>query len=245
MNEKVYRAIKKMIAIHRFQPGLRLNAEKIARELGVSRTPVWESIRRLEQEGIVQNIPNRGVFMAETPLERVVEMIEARGVLDKFAGRMASDRISDSILKQLRQCLPDQLRAIERADISLYSSLDFRFHGLIYEASGNSYLKELFESITLQTLPARMQIFSILPLLYLDHQEIIRGLADRDPDRVEEALAHHTEIVIAHVKKLMQSTNEREEIVRQIRMKVPYIGRLKKRNRITEGKLKSREINKQ
>jgi DNA-binding GntR family transcriptional regulator len=237
--------IKKMIAIHRFQPGLRLNAEKIARELGVSRTPVWESIRRLEQEGIVQNIPNRGVFMAETPLERVVEMIEARGVLDKFAGRMAADRISDSILKQLRHCLPEQLRAIERADISLYSSLDFRFHGLIYEASGNSYLKELFESITLQTLPARMQILSILPSLYLDHQKIIRGLADRDPDRVEEALAHHTEIVIAHVKKLMQSVNEREEMVRQIRMKVPYIGRLEKRNRVTEGKLKSKEINKQ
>jgi DNA-binding GntR family transcriptional regulator len=245
MNEKVYRAIKKMIAIHRFQPGLRLNAEKIARELGVSRTPVWESIRRLGQEGIVQNIPNRGVFMAETPLERVVEMIEARGVLDKFAGRMASDRISDRIVKQLDQCLPDQLRAIETADISLYSSLDFRFHGLIYEASGNSYLKELFESITLQTLPARMQILSILPLLYLDHQEIIRGLADRDPDRVEEALAHHTEIVIAHVKKLIQSANEREEMVRQIRMKVPYIGRLKKRNRVTEGKLTSRKINKQ
>jgi len=245
MNEKVYRAIKKMIAIHRFQPGLRLNAEKIARELGVSRTPVWESIRRLGQEGIVQNIPNRGVFMAETPLERVVEMIEARGVLDKFAGRIASDRISDRILKQLRQCLPDQLRAIERADISLYSSLDFRFHGLIYEASGNSYLKELFESITLQTLPARMQVLSILPLLYLDHQEIIRGLADRDPDRVEETLAHHTEIVIAHVKKLMQSTNEREEMVRQIRVKVPCIGRLKKRNRVKERKLTSTEINKQ
>lgn len=245
MNEKVYRAIKKMIAIHRFQPGLRLNAEKIARELGVSRTPVWESIRRLEQEGIVQNIPNRGVFMGETPLERVVEMIEARGVLDKFAGRIASDRISDRILKQMDQFLLDQLRAIETADVNLYSSLDFQFHGLIYEASGNSYLKELFESITLQTLPARMQILSILPLLYLDHQEIVRGLADRDPERVEGALAHHTEIVMAHVKKLMQTTNEREEMVRQIRMKVPCIGRLKKRNRVKEGKLTSTEINKQ
>jgi hypothetical protein len=62
---------------------------------------------------------------------------------------------------------------------------------------------------------------------------------------VEEALAHHTEIVIAHVKKLIQSANEREEMVRQIRMKVPYIGRLKKRNRVTEGKLTSRKINKQ
>ena len=230
-----------MIAIHRFQPGLRLNAEKIARELGVSRTPVWEAIRRLEQEGIVQNIPNRGVFMAEIPLERVLEMIEARSALDKFAGRLASDRISERILNQLGQCLRDQLRAIETADISLYSSADFRFHGLIYEASGNAYLKELFESIILQMLPARMRILPILPLLYLGHQEIIQGLADRDPDRVEEALVRHTEIIMTHVKEQMRSANERKEMVRRMRVKVPYTGRLKKRNRVTEANRDQRQ----
>lgn len=69
MNETVHQALRGMIAGRRFKPGQRLNVEELARELGVSRTPVWEAIRRLGQDGIVRNIPNRGVFMSENPLE--------------------------------------------------------------------------------------------------------------------------------------------------------------------------------
>jgi len=217
LSEKVYRAVKKMIAIHRFQPGLRLNVEKITRELGVSRVPVWEAIRRLQQEGIVRTIPNRGAFLLENPLERSLEIIEIRGHLDKLAGRLASERISDRILEQLAQSLHDQLQAIETADLGAYSSADLRFHGLIYEASGNSYLKEMFESITLQMLPARGEWLRILPSLYMDHQEIIEGLANRDQGRVEAALTRHVELAMNHVKGLLQSANERKEMVRRMR----------------------------
>ena len=217
ISEKVYRAVKKMIAIHRFQPGLRLNVEKITRELGVSRIPVWEAIRRFQQEGIVRTIPNRGAFLLENPLERSLEIIEVRGALDKLAGRLACERISDRILDQLAQCLQNQLQAIETADLGLYSSTDLRFHGLIYEASGNSYLKEMFESITLQMLPARVEWFRIVPSLYMGHQEIIEGLANRDQARVEAALTRHVELAVNHVKELLQSANERKEMVRRIR----------------------------
>lgn len=217
MSEKVYRAVKKMIAIHRFQPGLRLNVEKIARELGVSRIPVWEAIRRLQQEGIIRTIPNRGAFLLENPLERSIEVIEVRGALDKLAGRLACERISHRILDQLVLCLQNQLRAIETADLGLYSSTDLRFHGLIYEASGNSYLKEMFESITLQMLPARVEWLRIVPSLYMDHQEIIEGLANRDQARVEAALTRHVELALNHVTELLQSANERKEMVRRIR----------------------------
>jgi DNA-binding GntR family transcriptional regulator len=233
----VYRAVKKMIAIHRFQPGLRLNVEKIARELGVSRIPVWEGIRRLQQEGIVRTIPNRGVFLLENPLERSLEIIEVRGALDKLAGRLACERISDRILDKLAQCLQDQLQAIEAADLGLYSSADLRFHGLIYEASGNSYLKEIFESITLQMLPARVEWLHILPSLYMGHQEIIEGLANRDAARVEAAITRHVELAMNHVKELLQSANERKEMVRRIRenffpLKAPQKGTGSRKQRL-------------
>jgi DNA-binding GntR family transcriptional regulator len=221
MSEKVYRGLKQMIVVHRFEPGLRLNVEKITREMGVSRIPVWEAIRRLQQEGIVRTIPNRGVFLAENPLERSLEIIEVRGALDKLAGRLACERIGDRILNQLAQCLRDQLRAIETADIGLYSSADLRFHGLIYEASGNSYLKETFESITLQMFPSRLEFFRILPSLYLGHQEIIEGLANRDPGQVEAAVARHVELAMNHVKELLQSANERKEMIQHIRRNLP------------------------
>ena len=228
MSTKVYRAVKQMIVVHRFEPGLHLNVEKITRELGVSRIPVWEAIRRLQQEGIVRTIPNRGVFLLENPLEQSLEIIEVRGALDKLAGRLACDRISDRILDQLAKCLPDQLRAIETADIGLYSSADLRFHGLIYEASGNSYLKEIFESITLRMLPSRVEFHRILPSLYLGHQEIIEGLANRDPGQVEAAVARHVELAMNHVKELVQSANERKEMVRRIRENSPPLKAPKK-----------------
>jgi DNA-binding GntR family transcriptional regulator len=217
MSEKVYRAVKRMIAIHRFQPGLHLNVEKIARELGVSRIPVWEAIRRLQQEGILRTIPNRGAFLLENPLERSLEIIEVRGALDKLAGRLACERISDRILDQLALCLRDQLQAIETGDLALYSSTDLRFHGLIYEASGNSYLKEMFESVTLQMLPARVEWLRIVPSLYMGHQEMIEGLANRDQAQIEAALTRHVEFAMNHVRELLQSANERKEMVQRIR----------------------------
>jgi len=219
LNATVYRAVKQMIAVHRLEPGLRLNVEKIARELGVSRTPVWEAIRRLEQEGLLKNIPNRGVFLMEVPLERTLEVMETRITLDKLAGRLACDRIGDRVLDQLTQFLRDQLRAVETADLALYSSADLRFHGLIYEVSGNGYLKELFESITLHMLPARLQVLPLLPLLCQGHQEIIEALANRDPDRVETALARHLGVVVAHIKDQLRSATERKEMVQRIREK--------------------------
>lgn len=221
LSETVYQAIHKMIALHRFQPGLRINVEKIAREVGVSRTPAREAIRRLEQEGIVKTIPNRGVFMLENPLERVFEIMEARGALDELAGRLACARITKRILYQMERCLDKQLQAVDSGDLAFYSSTDVRFHGLIYEASGNTYLKELFESIILQMLPARLEILPIISSLYLGHQEILRALKDRDPDQVEDALTRHTELIMARTKEMLRTANERKEMVRRIRAKVP------------------------
>ena len=221
LSEKVYQEIHNMVALHRFEPGLRVNLEKVAREVGVSRTPVREAIRRLEQEGIVKMIPNRGVFMLENPLERVVEIQEARCAIDKLAGRLAASRITKRILYQLSKCLDSQLQAVESGDPALYSSSDYRFHGLIYEASGNGYLKELFELTMLQMLPARLAILPILPSLYLGHQEILEALRERDPDDVERALGRHTEFIIAHTKEIIRTGHERKEMVRRIRASRP------------------------
>jgi DNA-binding GntR family transcriptional regulator len=221
LSDKAYKAVRRMIAVHRFEPGFHLNVEKLSREVGISRVPLWEAIRRLQQEGIVQHIPRRGVFLSESSLKRTLEIIEVRGVLDKLGGRLACERISDRKLGQLAKCLPDQLRAIENEDIALYSSSDLRFHGLIYDASGNDYLKEVFGSITLAMLPTRVDLKSIFVSLHMAHQEILEGLMNRDCEQVEMAFTRHEEIVVNHVKNLLKSENERKEMVRRIKEDFP------------------------
>jgi DNA-binding GntR family transcriptional regulator len=213
--EKVYQGIRRMIADYRWKPGVRINVMKMARELGVSRTPVWEAVRRLEQEGILQSIPNRGVFMAETSLERSLEVIQARGALDLLAVRLATSRMTKRVLDGINRSLSGQLRAIENEDVVLYSSADFRFHHLIYEASGNGYIIELFESIALQMRPTRLKILPALPALYLSHQEIFQGLADGDSGKAQDAMIRHTEIILNLTQESIKSSLERKELVRQ------------------------------
>jgi DNA-binding GntR family transcriptional regulator len=236
MSEKVYRAVRNMMAVHRFEPGLRINVEKLARELGVSRTPVWEAIRRLEQEGVVRNIPNRGVFMIKISLERMLEVVQVRSALDILAGRLACLRIDDRMIDRLAECLPAQLRAIETADLVAYSAADLRFHRLIYEASHNGYLMEMFESTTFQMLPvphaARFETPAHLASVYVTHREALEGLANRDPDRVETALTRHAEIIADHIKGQMRAGTERKEMVQRIEEEFPHARlRLKKDQR--------------
>jgi DNA-binding GntR family transcriptional regulator len=212
--EKVYQGIRRMIADYRWKPGVRVNVMKMARELGVSRTPVWEAVRRLEQEGILQSIPNRGVFMAETSLQRSVEVIQTRGALDLLAVRLAANRMTRRVLDRMGRSLFEQLTAIETEDVVRYSAADFQFHRLIYTASGNGYILELFESIVLRMRPTRLKILPALPSLYLCHQEILQGLADGDPERAEKAMIRHTEIVLNLTQESIRSSLERKEIVR-------------------------------
>ncbi len=213
--EKVYQGIRHMIADYRWKPGVRVNVMKMARELGVSRTPVWEAVRRLEQEGILRSIPNRGVFMAETSLERSLDVIQARGALDLLAVRLAASRMTKGVLDRIGRCLSEQLLAIEGEDVVRYSSADFQFHRLVYAAGGNTYILELFESIALQMRPTRLRILPALPSLYLCHQEILQGLADGDSGLAEKAMIRHTEIILNLTRESIKSSLERKELVRQ------------------------------
>ncbi|RJR30841.1 MAG: GntR family transcriptional regulator [Desulfobacteraceae bacterium] len=221
MSETVYQSLREIIVGRRFEPGQRINVEELARELGVSRTPVWEAIRRLGQEGILKNIPNRGVFMADKPLERVQDIVQVRVSLDRLACRLAAGRVNRRMIEKLLRCLPDQLKAIEKADVASYYAADIRFHRLICEAAGNSYLKALYESITTHVFPTHFDVLALLPSLYVIHQEILAGFSDRDPERVDQAITRHGDLLLDHLKEQVASEAKTRAMVRRIKKDSP------------------------
>lgn len=217
MNDTVHQALRVMIAERRFKPGQRLNVEELARELKVSRTPVWEAIRRLEQDGIVRNEPNRGVFMADNPLESIRDRLQVRGALDRLAGQLACTRIDRRTIERLQKCLPDQLHGIETADVRTYLEADIRFHRLICEASGNVVLKNLYASITAHVFPTSFNLLASLSDLYLVHQEIINALSDNDRQRVDSAFVRHNTLLVAYLEDQMHAEATHKELVRRIK----------------------------
>jgi len=197
LSELAYTRIKKMIAEHRFSPGSRINVEELARKLGASRTPIWEAIRKLEQEGLVRNVPNRGVFLVELTREDAAELYAVREVLEGMAARLAVKNLSDRMLDRMEASIREQEKVVADENLVGYSRADFDFHALVYAACGNTVLKELLESIKNKARPLALQISPILPELIEDHREIVRALRHRDPDLAEAAFRKHNRKVLA------------------------------------------------
>jgi DNA-binding GntR family transcriptional regulator len=205
LSNQVYNVLKEMIIDHRFQPGSRLNVEQLARELGVSRTPVWEAVGRLEQEGLLENIPNRGVFMATLTPQIAFELYQVREELEALAASLAAPRIEDAALEEMEKCLELQRQVIEQADLVAYSRLDFEFHAAVYLASGNQVLQELLQTIKNKMRPLSLQVRPLLSRFYQDHQDILSALKKHAPEAAAAAFRRHNSKMMEVMRSEMNS----------------------------------------
>jgi DNA-binding GntR family transcriptional regulator len=207
-----------MIANYRFVPGSRLNVEQLTRDLGVSRTPVWQAVRRLEQEGFVKVEPKKGVQITELTPETAIELYNVREVLEALAVRLAVDRIDDQTLEQMEQCLRNLEKVVEEKDLVAYSRLDFDFHAYLYGSCGNKVLQEVLEHMRNKSRPIHMIITPILPQLYLDHVTILAALKERNKDKAERAIREHMHHVLQRIEddtKRGDRPNSREDLVNE------------------------------
>jgi DNA-binding GntR family transcriptional regulator len=201
LSTKVYAALKDMIADYRFKPGARLNVEKISKELEVSRTPVWEAVRRLQQEGLLENIPYRGVFMVEMTLDKALELYQVREVLEGLAARLAAQHANEKTIEKMEALLKDQSKVIEKGDLVGYSQTDFEFHGLIHRSSRNAALQDLLGSLKAKMQPITLEVRPLLPRLYEDHLEMIEAFRSKDPEKSEKLLRRHNRAVQIQIQK--------------------------------------------
>lgn len=203
LGNQVLRILQEMIANHRFQPGTRINVEELSRELGVSRTPLWEAVHRLEQEGLLVRVQNRGVFIAELTLEQALDLYAVRMILEASAARLAAVRIGPEGLARMEEQLRNQETILATRDLIAYSRSDFEFHAVVYEACGNPYLRELLERTKAKMRPVNLHIEKILEGLYRDHQQLLEALRAHDPDRAEQVFRAHNEHVMRVITEEM------------------------------------------
>ena len=211
LSNQVYDILKDMIANQRFGPGMRINVEQIAKEVGASRTPVWEAVHRLIQEGLLENLPNRGVFMASLTPRVAIELYTVREVLEGLAARLAILHTDEKLLKKMQKSLEEQRKVVEKEDLVGYSRLDYDFHALVYEASGNRILQEMLEAVKNKMRPIAMHISPVLPALYEDHMQIVDAFRLKDQARAESAFRNHNLQMIEQIRGSMD-TDEWKEV---------------------------------
>lgn len=210
LSNQVYAILKGMIADHRFNPGTRVNVEQLAKEVGASRTPVWEAVHRLVQEGLLENIPNRGVFMCALTPGQAIELYTVRESLEALAARLAIQNIDEKTISKMKKCLEDQYEVVRKEDLVTYSRLDYDFHAMVYEASGNRTLQEMLEAIKNKMRPIAMHITPILSSLYHDHVEILEAFQEKNPDKAEAAFRKHNHQMIVQIQASMKTDEWKE-----------------------------------
>ena len=210
LSNQVYTILKGMIADHRFNPGTRVNVEQIAKEVGASRTPVWEAVHRLVQEGLLENIPNRGVFMCALTPGQAIELYTVRESLEALAARLAIQNMDEKTIRKMKKCLEDQYEVVRKEDLVSYSRLDYDFHAMVYEASGNRTLQEMLEAIKNKMRPIAMHITPILSSLYHDHVEILEAFQEKNPDKAEAAFRKHNHQMIVQIQASMKTDEWKE-----------------------------------
>lgn len=206
LNTRVYKILKEMIANSRFEPGARINVEKLTKEIGTSRTPIWEAIRRLEQEGLVVHYPSKGTFMNSLSPEQALGLYEVRTVLEGLAAKHAANEISQESLAKMGKCLEKQKIIVEGKDMFAYSQNDFEFHGFIYNNCGNEYLCEQLENIKNKMRPLGFHFEHALNQFYTDHLDLFAALKDHDGRAAEQAIIIHNQHMMEIIREKIPTT---------------------------------------
>jgi len=188
----VFESLRDAISDGRIAVGERVREEEIARNLGVSRTPVREALQRLHQRGLLVFGAGRGLVVAELSQHQVLQLYAMREILEGSAARFAAQHATAAdvailyrLQKELAEAKPDAL---------LLVTLNRRFHQAIYEAAHNQYLLQtlnmLHDSLALLH-NATFRVPSRRSDSDEEHRRIVAAIETRDPDAAEEAAREH------------------------------------------------------
>ena len=199
LRDVVFETLRDAIITQVLKPGERLMEIQLADEMGVSRTPVREAIRKLELEGLVIMVPRKGAYVAGVSMKDIHEVYEVRAALEMLAVSLAAERITDEELDALeRQVLREsEAEASEDTDEHTLDNIvyiDTTFHDIIYQAANNQRLVQF-----LNILQEQLQRFRAASLsrpgrsktALEEHKQIIEALADRNGDLAAKLAKEH------------------------------------------------------
>ena len=207
LRDVVFNTLREAILKGDLKPGERLMELQLASKLGVSRTPIREAIRMLEQEGLAVTTPRKGAEVAKMTLKDMEDVLEIRDALDELAVRIACQKISDEQLRQLEDMKELFEKSTQTGNVKKIAEADVTFHDVIYEATGNPKLVTLLNNLREQVYRYRVEYIKDpknYPTLIAEHEAILESLKNRDVKNAVEAMHVHVANQAEAVKTVIQ-----------------------------------------
>ena len=188
-------SVEDLILSGELAPGVKLNEVALAERFRVSRGPLREAFRLLEESGLICQEKNRGAFVRVVELSEAAELYEVRAGLDATAGRLLAGRINAEQLSALRK-VTDQMKTVDNSDVEKFHILNLDFHDQIIAMTGNRTLTDTYRTLAKQLALFRKRNLMApmaIPHFAQEHSAIVDMLEQRDAVGCAEALYAHAQ----------------------------------------------------
>lgn len=196
LRDVVFENLREAIVEGKLKPGQRLMEVQLAEQLGVSRTPVREAIRKLELEGLVVMLPRKGAYVANMSLKDIIDVLEIRASLEGLAASLAAERINESDLQKMYKIAEEFKQSTMDADVEALLRKDVEFHECIFKATNNKKLHQVINSLWEQVYRFRVTYMSDYDSsinIVEEHNLIIDAIKKGDSELAKKYATEHIE----------------------------------------------------
>lgn len=202
LSSRVFHELKKKIIQGEYAELAELREATVAKELGVSRTPVREAIRQLELEGLVKIIPNKGTYVTGITKKDIYDIYQMRSLLEGLSARMAAGNMEEQDLNKMEETILLSKFHLAKAKEEEVVELDSAFHEILYHASGSRMLERILKDFHGYVTSARavsMKRKNRAQESIEEHQHIFEAIRERNADLAEKLANEHIQHVIENL----------------------------------------------
>ena len=208
LRDVVFNTLRDAILTGKLVPGERLMENQLADKLGVSRTPVREALRMLELENLVELVPRKGAQVLDMSEKDITNILEVRSALEGLATSVACKKMTKEDLQQLKNLEVDFEKAVADNDVEHFVDIDEDFHDLIFAATENDKLINIFRNLRIQLYRYRMAQAknneTSMSTIVAHHRSIIRAIENRDAEEgatiAQGHIKYQTESILRFVR---------------------------------------------
>lgn len=212
LRDVVFNTLRDAILKGELAPGERLMELHLAKKLGVSRTPIREAIRMLEQEGLAITIPRRGAQVAKMTEKDLEDVLEIRDALDELAVSTACKKMKADELDELAEAMHEFEKAVKGGEVRHIVETDENFHNVIYKAADNPKLSNIVQNLKEQMYRYRYEYIkdnASYDRLVDEHKKILDGLKRKDEPFVKEVMRVHLANQMEGVRAVIRQQEEK------------------------------------
>ena len=189
LRDVVYKKLRRAILLEELKAGERLTEIHLADKLGVSRTPIRESLQLLEVRGFVQMFPGKATQVTEVDRETISDLLPPLAALQALSAELSIQNLTDNIIKKLRDTNKRFARAVEKEDYFQALKIDEKFHQIIVDTAENPYISSML--VSLQAHVRRLFFHNSIILTsqsITEHEQIIDLMSARDGEQVTKVM---------------------------------------------------------